>query len=378
MKNSEDLSGSHSSLKLNIMCSVKVGLRFLLDPLESLYGPLTPAYLIARELREKFDIVFVSQMIDKNVAELLKSWGFHTLNLHKHFFFSGSLRTLEAWLRKTNLELEDSESIVVNCSQCFLANAHVYYAQGPMTEALDDIRREMKYSYRLAYRIARKFLVKRDRAFVRKLKRQSKLFVANSNFCASMYENWGLKVDKVIYPPLDCAFFKPSTHNPSADYVLAYAGKETKYSVLKRISDAGVRMKIFGSKTPSLGSLPRQTNVEFLAKVSDEQLAILYSNALFTLSVFTHEPFGYIPVESMACGTPVLTYATQGPSESVLDGKTGWFVKDDQQLVDVAAQLWRRGYPSGVRGDCRKRALDFDAKAISGQWLELLGNFQSS
>ena len=360
------------------MCSAKVGLRFLLDPLESLHGPLTPAYLIARELREKFDIVFASQMIDKNVAELLKSWGFRTLNLHKHFFFSGSLRTLEAWLRKTNLKLEDSESIVVNCSQCFLANANVYYAQGPMTEALNDIRHEMKYSYRLAYRIMQSFLVRRDKAFVKKLRKQSKIFVANSNFCASMYEKWGLKVDRVIYPPLDCALFIPSTRNPLADYVLAYAGKETKYSVLKRISDAGIRVKIFGSKTPSLGNLSKQTNVEFLAKVSDEQLAVLYSNALFTLSVFTHEPFGYVPIESMACGTPVLTYGVQGPSESVLDGKTGWFVEDDQRLVDVAQKLWKTGYPSGVRGDCRKRALDFDAKVISGQWLELLRNFQSS
>lgn len=356
----------------------KMKLLFLLDPLESLHGPLTPAYLVARELREKFDIVFVSQMIDKSVAKLLRSWGFRTLDLHKHFFFSGSLRTMEAWLRKTNLELDDQASIVVNFSQCFVADADVYYAQGPMTEALDDMRHEMKKSYRLVYRMMRGFFAKRDRAFVRKLVRQSKLLVANSNFCASMYEDWGFRVDKVIYPPLDCMLFKPSTHNPSADYVLAYAGKETKYSVLERISDSGIKVKVFGSKAPSLGSLPKRANVEFLGKVSDEHLAVLYSNALFTLSVFTHEPFGYVPIESMACGTPVLTYGVQGPSESVIDGKTGWFVIDDRQLVDVATKIWRTGYPSGVREDCRNRALDFDAKTIAEQWLELIRSFQDS
>jgi len=355
----------------------KAGLRFLLDPLESLHGPLTPAYLIARELRDKFDIVFVSQMIDKSVAELLSSYGFRTMNLHKHFFFSGSLRTLEAWLRKTNLDLEDQSAVVVNFSQCFVSDADVYYAQGPMTKALDDIRHEMTSSYRFVYRMMRSFFVKRDRAFVGKLKSQSKSFVANSNFCASIYEDWGISVDKVIYPPLDCMLFKPSTRDPSADYVLTYAGKETKYSALERISDTGVKIKVFGSKAPSIGSLPKRANIEFLGKVTDEQLAVLYSNALFTLSIFTHEPFGYIPIESMACGTPVLTYGVQGPSESVINGKTGWFVKDDSQLVNVATQIWREGYPSRIREDCRNRALDFDAKTIAEQWLELFKNLQN-
>jgi len=44
-----------------------------------------------------------------------------------------------------------------------------------------------------------------------------------------------------------------------------------------------------------------------------EELIDLYSNALFTLFTFTHELFGYVLVESMACGTSVLTYNRQGP-----------------------------------------------------------------
>ncbi len=48
-------------------------------------------------------------------------------------------------------------------------------------------------------------------------------------------------------------------------------------------------------------------------RVSDDELARLYANAKFTVFPFIHEPFGYVPVESMACGTPpVLTYDKQG------------------------------------------------------------------
>lgn len=361
---------------MRIMSSKKASVLFLLDPLESLHGPLMPAYLIAKELRRKFDIIFVSPMVDPKIAELLESPGLRALNLHKHFYSSGSLLTFEAWLRKTKLKSSYLRSFVVNFSQCFLADAHIYYAQGPMTKALDDMLNEMKRTYGLVYRLMRRFFVKRDKAFNKELEERSKLIVANSKFCASMYEDWGLRVDKVIYPPLDCELFKPTISNPSGNYALAYAGKETKYSVLKKIAKAGIKIKVFGSKTSYISSdLLRQSNVELLGKVSDQELVDLYSNAFYTLSPFTHEPFGYIPVESMACGTPVLTYGRQGPSESVINGQTGWLVEDDQQLVDLAARLWIEDYPNLIRRNCRKRAQDFDVKVISEEWLKLIEVF---
>ena len=74
----------------------------------------------------------------------------------------------------------------------------------------------------------------------------------------------------------------------------------------------------------------------------------------------------------MACGTPVLTYNRQGPSESVVNGQTGWFVKSDRELVNIATKLWREGILQGMRKKCRKRALHFDAKIIAKEWLKLI------
>jgi len=353
--------------------SKKIKVAFLIDPLESLHGPLKPPFLIAKELKGRFSIIFASLMVGDGVAEVLESYGFDVLNLNKRFYFSGSLLTFEAWLRKSQFMLEHSNCIVVNFSQCFLTSAHIYYAQGPITKALDDMIPEMEQTYKLAYRLTRLFFVRRDKRFVKELRKRSQLVIANSKFCASMYEDWGSKVNEVIYPPLDCEQFKPTTSKPSGDYVLTYAGKETKYSVLKDIAEADVKVKAFGSKAPYIpGYVLRQHNIEFLGKVSDQELVDLYSNALYTLSAFTHEPFGYIPVESMACGTPVLTYDRQGPSESVVNGQTGWFVKNDRELVNVATRLWREGILQGMRKKCRKRALHFDAKIIAKEWLKLI------
>ena len=114
--------------------------------------------------------------------------------------------------------------------------------------------------------------------------------------------------------------FRPTTSKPSSDYVLTYFGKETKFSVVKSVADMGLKIKAFGSKTRFIPeNLLKHPNVEFLGKVNTNELIDLYTNALFTLFPFTHEPFGYVPLESMACGTPTLTYDIQGPSEYILN-----------------------------------------------------------
>ena len=84
------------------------------------------------------------------------------------YHFSGSLLTFEAWLKKHKLK-EDEHYINVNFSQCFLANVHIYYAQGPITKALDDIQPHVKGVYRYAYKFARPLLVRYDRSFNERL-----------------------------------------------------------------------------------------------------------------------------------------------------------------------------------------------------------------
>lgn len=349
---------------------------FFLDPIEHLHGPVKPSFLIARELRDHFDFSFISPLVNDTIAKILRSYSFKVFSLVKHFTFSGSLLTFESWLRRSEFKLKSTKCVVVNFSQCFLTDAHVYYAQGPITRALNDMYPEMNRTYKFTYKFLQPFFVKRDKSFIKKLRRRSRSFIANSKFCASMYEDWDIKVDDMIYPPLDCNEFKPTTCRPSGNYVLTYLGKEAKYSVLKAIADAGVKIKAFGVKVSHIPSFVlKHPNIEFLNKVSDEELVDSYSNALYTLFTFTHEPFGYIPIESMACGTPVLTYNKQGPSESLINKSTGWLVKNDKELTDLALKLWKEGYPQSMRTKARERALLFEVKSIAEKWMEVLKNF---
>lgn len=70
-------------------------------------------------------------------------------------------------------------------------------------------------------------------------------------------------------------------------------------------------------------------NVEFRTLISDDTLVRLYNQAMLTLYAPVMEPFGLVPLESMACGTPVVGVREGGVRESVLHGETGLLTERD-------------------------------------------------
>ena len=344
------------------------------------YGPVSPALHIAKVIAErKHKVSIVSTVISDDVRKFLKSYPFNSIDLNASMTMKGGppLSWLEAWAREAFFNLNSrgfhpEGDVVVNFSHTIAVPSTVWYVQGPTTDFLSDTEHELPIHYRFPYTILKPLLTLADNRLLRRMASMSKLIIANSKFCASMYERRGFRVHSVIYPPLDCGIFKPTSAH-SGDYVLTYFGKETEFYVLKKIGDAGVRVKAFGSKVPyTPKELLEHRNIEFLGKVSDEELVNLYSNALFTLFTFTHEPFGYVPVESMSCGTPVLTYNRQGPSETVVNGVTGWLVNTHEEVTRLAVRLWRDGYPSTMRMKARRRALLFNVKGIAEKWLQVI------
>jgi glycosyltransferase involved in cell wall biosynthesis len=346
---------------------------FITDPLVTTAGAVRPAILLARELRKcRKVLTIVTPRSDDGIAESLRAEGIEIKNVGPRFSLISSFPTFDAWARCliTNKTINLSDDLVVNTSSCLVAPAHVYYAQGLMTKTLNDIFSASRSVYSYTYNLLKRPLLKLEKRLAHRFSESSHLFVANSSFCASMYQEWGIRVQRIINPPLDCDFFKPSSMNPSADYVLTTLGKfgkEGNLQVIKAIADAGVKLKVFGdSQIPDL--MKKTANITLLGKVSDEELVRLYSNALYTLFAFDHEPFGYIPVESMGCGTPVLTFNRQGPSETVVDGRTGWLADSNQELLVLAVRCWDKGYDSAFRTECRKRAIMYGVRKQLDEW----------
>ena len=77
----------------------------------------------------------------------------------------------------------------------------------------------------------------------------------------------------------------------------------------------------------------------------------------------------------MACGTPVLTYGSQGPGECVVNGEVGWLVNSDERIVEKTLELWSKGYPAKMRLNCLEASKSFDKNKYVDDMLRLLTAF---
>ena len=103
--------------------------------------------------------------------------------------------------------------------------------------------------------------------------------------------------------------------------------------------------------TPEIGRLRSLAESEgvtdlvtFIGSRGRAELRAFYNAADVFVTTPWYEPFGITPVESMACGTPVIGSAVGGIKTTVRDGVTGYLVppKDPAALADRLAHLFRR------------------------------------
>lgn len=352
---------------------------FISDPLVTTAGSVRPTLLLSRELSKLgYDITIVTTKTNEDLSHLIREMNHKLLVIGPKTSVIKSMPNLDAWLRHIIINNVWSGlpglKFIVNTSSTSIIRSDVYYAQGIMMKAVEDMMPELPILFRLCYNLSKGFLSYCERKTIKKYEKVSKYFIANSRFCARLYEDWGIHVDDVINPPLDISLFKPSCTKPAEGYILTYfgtLGKESNCSLIKIVADHGIKVKAFGN-TPLDKKLLRHENIDFLGKVTDDHLVDLYSNALLTLFAFKHEPFGYIPVESMACSTPVLTYNMQGPSETVINNRTGWLADSDNELLDILQRVWVNGVPQSMRRKCVESVKKYSVENIAKKWIRYI------
>lgn len=164
--------------------------------------------------------------------------------------------------------------------------------------------------------------------------RKYDLLLANSSFTRNLM---GFLYDTpfqgVVYPPVDRADFRPSTLNPSRDYVLALARNdgEENLSLIEQLG-THVPVKVVGGAT-----IP---GCQSEGEVTEADLVRLYSNAAFLAFPATAEPFGYAVAEALSCGTPVMCFDQGGPGEQIDDGVNGWKVRTASRFVPLGRELY--------------------------------------
>ncbi|KAI9677358.1 MAG: Alpha-1,3-mannosyltransferase-like protein [Bathelium mastoideum] len=77
-------------------------------------------------------------------------------------------------------------------------------------------------------------------------------------------------------------------------------------------------------------SIPQDIDVLFILSVPSQFKSTLLSEARLLIYTPQNEHFGIVPLEAMLVGVPVLAANSGGPTETVVDGKTGWLRSVDQ------------------------------------------------
>jgi glycosyltransferase involved in cell wall biosynthesis len=78
--------------------------------------------------------------------------------------------------------------------------------------------------------------------------------------------------------------------------------------------------------------------LEMMDNIRDELLVKLYNQALLTVYAPIREPFGFVAIESMACGTPVVAVKEGGVAETVIDGQVGMLSERNEEAFARAIQ----------------------------------------
>lgn len=182
----------------------------------------------------------------------------------------------------------------------------------------------------------------------RRRSREATKVAANSRFIRERIQNTWQRDSDVIYPPVEVAKISSvgDWSTRLTDQEAAQLGSlpegfilgASRFVPYKRLDVAirageasGVPVVLAGSG-PEYGQLAElaersRAHVTFVDSPSDAMLYSLYQRALAYIFPPV-EDFGIMPVEAMACGTPVIAGSVGGSKETVIDGVNGVVVPD--------------------------------------------------
>lgn len=94
------------------------------------------------------------------------------------------------------------------------------------------------------------------------------------------------------------------------------------------------------------------TSVRYLGEATlDEKIPILQKAKVLLFPIEWEEPFGYVMIEAMACGTPIIAFNRGSVSEIVKDGVTGFIVNTVEEMAEALKKI-----DTIDRREVRKRA----------------------
>lgn len=228
----------------------------------------------------------------------------------------------------------------------YLNHRSVFYTQEPLRIREYETSRQghsLTELLRSAGRLRIHFLIKKED---RKAMRAASRVMTNSQFTAGWIKRvYGVDA-RVVYQGVDTDFFCPDRATDRKQEVLSVGRVDrTKghdfiiraLGLMPEKKRPGLTIVCDFIDTGVLEELEREADryavrLSVRHRIPDEDLRQVYRESAMTLCAAIHEPFGLVPLESMACGTAVIAVDEGGFKETMIDGKTGYLLARDEKM----------------------------------------------
>ena len=216
---------------------------------------------------------------------------------------------------------------------------HICYCHTPTRYLWSDTHQyinELRYNKWLKKIIS--LVLNRIRLWDRIAADRVDFFIANSKTVQRRITKYYRRDSEVIYPPVETDKFQiiDLSSQPLANRYFLIGCRLAPYKrvdiVIEAFKSLGAdyKLKIFGDGV-DLERLKKiageAVNIEFLGRISEANKAQFFAGAQAFINP-QEEDFGITVVESMAAGRPVIAYQRGGATETVIEGKTGLFFKE--------------------------------------------------
>lgn len=289
----------------------------------------------------RVDVAFAPRVHTSGLSSIYRRMGYRS--------YAPLLRLGPLWLQRQ--DFGSADAVIISHHAFAAAAVHaaaarptIVYVHSPARWAWDkDMRREEGASLpgRAALLALAWVAMRTELAAAPKIT----TVVANSTAVAQRIKSHWNREAQVVHPPVNVDFYTPDATAAREDYFLL-AGRMVGYKrpdiAIRAAVEAGVKLVVAGDgrDAAKCRRLAQGADVTFLGRVSDEELRSLYRRAR-AMVMPGEEDFGITPVESMACGTPVIALGVGGALDSVVDGVTGTLVAgaaDDAEVVSNFAE----------------------------------------
>lgn len=186
-------------------------------------------------------------------------------------------------------------------------------------------------------------------------------FIAISKDIQARIKKYYGRDSVIIYPPVDTTQFQPLPAGQSPGDFYLVVSRLIPYKridlAVQALTRLGRRLIIVGDgrDRARLTALAGPT-VEFKGRLSGDEVAGLMANCrAFLFPGF--EDFGIAPVEAQAAGRPVIAFGQGGALDTVIEGQTGLFFREQsvEALIAAIEQFERLSFnPAAARANAER------------------------